>query len=101
MSRTRAAGIVIACGIWISCATTQPAAENAEKDVRQASDRFWVTRERADASSLAVQVTEDAIFMVPGLPDVVGRSAFQESLEQRRATARTTDFKIHRREIQV
>lgn len=109
--------ILIACGILTSCVTTQPgprisdmevqqasdrsAPAIAEMEIQQASDRFWTTRESGDASALAAQFTEEAILMVPGLPDAVGRSAVRDLLKLRFASARTTDFKVHRREIQV
>jgi ketosteroid isomerase-like protein len=97
----RSLGVLIVCGVLTSCVTSQPATETVEMEVQQASDRFWTTRERGDASSLAAQVTETAILMVPGLPDAVGRSAVRDLLQQRFASARTSDFKVHRREIQV
>lgn len=39
--------------------------------------------------------------MVPGLEDSAGRSAIQELAQIRFASAKTTDFEIQRREIEV
>jgi uncharacterized protein (TIGR02246 family) len=93
--------ILIVCGALTSCATVQPAPEQAQLEVQQASDQFWATRERGDASSFAGQFTEDGILMVPGLADAAGRSAIRELAQKRFASGRTTDFTVHRREIEV
>ena len=89
--------ILIVCGALFSCVSTPPPAAATEQEVQQASERFWSSR--GDASSLAAQLTEDAILMVPGLPDATGRTAVQELMPQRFAASRSTDFKVHRREI--
>ena len=94
--------MLLLCAVLTSCATSPSAApQDAESEVRQASDRFWATRERADAAALADLFTEEGILMVPGLPDAVGRNEVRDLLQQRFARARTTEFKVHRREIEV
>lgn len=97
----RSLWILIACGVLMSCPASQPAAEVLELEIQQASDRFWTTRQRGDASALAALITDEAILMVPGLPDAVGRNAVRDLLQERFASIRTTDFKVHRREIRV
>jgi uncharacterized protein (TIGR02246 family) len=97
----RSLAIVMMCGLLMSCASTQPATGAAEAEVQQASDRFWATRERGDASALASLFTDTAIYGVPGLPDATGRDAIRELLQKRFASGRTTDFKVQRREIHV
>jgi uncharacterized protein (TIGR02246 family) len=84
-----------------ACASVQPASEQSELAVQQASDRFWATRERGDARSFADQFTEDGILMIPGLADASGRTAIRELSEKRFPGTPTSDFKIQRREIQV
>jgi uncharacterized protein (TIGR02246 family) len=84
-----------------ACVTVQPATQQTELEVQQASDQFSTARERGDASSFAALFTEDGIFMVPGLSDAAGRSGVRELAQQRFASGRINDFKIHRREIQV
>ena len=93
--------MLIMCGMLTSCAATRPAAETARLEVQKASDQFWAIRERRDAPALASRFTETGIYMVPGLPDAVGRSAIRELLEKRLASGPTVDFKVHRREIEV
>src|SRR5688572_18295331 len=97
----RSLSVVMVCLLLTSCATSQHAAETAEIEIRQASDRFWATRERRDAAALAAQFTETASFMVPGLRDATGRTAILELLQKRFAGLRTTDFKVQRREIEI
>ena len=93
------------CLILAACTHSQPLPEtlpeNARTEVEQASDRFWASRQREDVAAHTAQFTETGILMVPGLPDAVGRAAIRELLEQRFEGGRTTDFKVHRREIQV
>ena len=96
----RSLWILIACGMLTSCVRSQ-APEVAEKEVREASDRFHATRQRGDAAAHAGQFTEEGVLMVPGLADAAGRDAVRGLLEKRFAGARTTDFKVHRREIEV
>ena len=93
--------MLIVCGLLTSCAGTRPPAETARLNVQNASDEFWAIRERRDASALASRFTETGIYMVPGLPDAVGRSAIRELLEKRLASGPTVDFKVHRREIDL
>lgn len=92
---------LILCAALTPCASSQPSTTTAEVEVQQASDRFWATRERGDAAALVAQFTENAILMIPGLPDTAGRSAIRKLTEKRFAAAKTTDFKVQRREIQV
>lgn len=119
----RSPAMLIACALLTSCCMTsqhdadgkvspsaQPAvepmlalraADNAEAEVRQASNRFWSMRDRHDAQSLAAEFTATAVLMIPGLPDAVGRSAIRDLLQQRFANIRNSDLQIERREIQV
>ena len=97
----RTVWIVVICGALLSCATVQTAPEQARLAVQQASDQFWATREHGDAAAFAAQFTEDGIFMVPGLEDAVGRSAIEELAKVRFSAVRVSDFKVHRREIEV
>ncbi|HEU4521161.1 MAG TPA: SgcJ/EcaC family oxidoreductase, partial [Thermoanaerobaculia bacterium] len=97
---SRCLAILIVCALT-SCATVQPAAEHSEAEVREASDQFWATRDRGDASAFTAQFTDDGIFMVPGLADATGRDAILKLAEKRFAAVRPTDFTIHRREIDV
>lgn len=97
----RSPGIWIVCAALTSCVSSGPATEIAETEVQQASDQFWATYQRGDASSLAAQFTETGIHMVPGLPDAVGRSAIRDLLQDRSEGTRISDFAIHRREIAV
>ena len=83
-----------------ACATGQPAAQNVEHQVAQASDAFLASRQRGDASSFVAHFTEDGTFMVPGLQDAAGHSAIRELAQKRFAGGRTDDFVVHRREIQ-
>ena len=97
-------GALMVCLVLAGCGTTgapAAAAGTAETEVREASDRFWATRARADAGALAALFTDDGMFMVPGLPDASGRNAVRALLEQRFAGGRTFDFVVHRREIEV
>ncbi|HEY8131700.1 MAG TPA: SgcJ/EcaC family oxidoreductase [Thermoanaerobaculia bacterium] len=93
--------ILIVCVALTACVTVQPATQQTELEVQQASDQFSATRERGDASSFAARFTEDGIFMVPGLSDAAGRSAVRELAQRRFTSGRINDLKIHRREIQV
>ena len=93
--------ILIVCVALTACATVQPATEQAELEVQQASDQFHATRVRGDAPSFAALFTDDGVFMVPGLPDAAGRDAVGKLAQQRFAGAQTSDFKILRREIEV
>lgn len=93
--------IVLICMVLTACATVHPPAETEEAEVQRASDQVWAAHERGDAPGLAALVTEDAILMVPGFPDVVGRSAIQEAAQQMFASTQIADFRVHRREIEV
>lgn len=93
--------ILILCVALSGCASSPVATDSAEAEVAQASDRFWATRDSRDAAALAGQFTETGILMVPGLADAVGRAEVRELLKARLASASTTDFKVHRREIEV
>ena len=97
----RSLSILLVSLVLTSCATTQPAPEAAELEVQQASDRFWAARQSEDIPALTEHLTEDAILMIPGLPDAEGRAAIGELLQKRFATGRTANFKVFRREIQV
>lgn len=90
--------------IWVAfsaCTTARTPTERLEAEVRSASDQVWVAHERGDALALAALVTEDAVLMVPGFPDVVGRSAIQAAAEQMFASTRISDFHVKQREIKV
>ena len=93
--------VLILCSLFAACASSQPAPPMAHGEVEQASDRFWDARVRGDVSSIASRLTEDTIFMVPGLPDAVGRIVVSETMQLRFQTLRPADFTIHRREIHV
>lgn len=94
--------ILIVCCTLTACATAPPATDHAsDLDVRQASDRFWATRQRGDAAAFAEHFTDEGVLMIPGLDDASGRNAVRELAQKRFAGVRTADFKVHRREIDV
>jgi uncharacterized protein (TIGR02246 family) len=73
----------------------------AERNIQQASDHFFTTRQHGDASSFAALFADNGAFMVPGLADATGRDAIRELAQVRFASGRSEDFKIERREIEV
>lgn len=81
--------------------TVTASAESAEAAVRQASERFWRTRDQKDASLIAAQFTENGILMVPGVADAVGRDAIRDLLQARLNAVSTKDFKAGRAEITI
>ena len=95
------AWIVVLLFTLTGCASGRPSTEQAEQAVQSASDRFFEARQRGDASAFAALFADDGIFMVPGLVDAAGRSAVQELAEKRFANGVSSDFEIHRREIDV
>ena len=97
----RSLGFAFICALLTSCATAPVPTDTAEVEVRQASDEFWTTRGRGDASALAATFTETAIYGIPGLPDAEGRSAIRALLQKRFESFRITDVQVHRREIDV
>jgi uncharacterized protein (TIGR02246 family) len=98
---SRSLWILALCSTLTACVTGQSSTQQTERDVQRASDRFIEARQRGDALSFAALFTEDGMFMVPGLLDAAGRSAVRELAQKRFARGPTTDFIIHRREIQV
>lgn len=97
----RALSILVLCSILPSCATSHATPEAARAEVEQASDRFWDARQREDLSAFVEQFTEDGVLMIPGATDFVGRSAIRTIMEKRFAAARTRNFQIERREIDI
>ena len=93
--------VVALCAVLTGCATTRSSTQQTAHEVEEASERFFEARQRGDASDFAASFTEDGIFMVPGLLDAAGRSAVRELAQKRFAGGPTTDFVIHRREIEV
>lgn len=94
--------VLLICVVVTGCSTVTPVStSSAESDVTRASDQVWAAHERGDPLGLAAMVTEDAILMVPGYPDVRGRTAIQEAAQQMFASTQIIDFKVEQREIQV
>jgi uncharacterized protein (TIGR02246 family) len=91
---------VMVFAVFVSCATV-PAPEDQQLQVQRASDEFFAVRGRGDAAAFAAQFTDDGVFMVPGLPDSVGRTAIRELAQRRFQSSPATDFKLHQREIDV
>jgi uncharacterized protein (TIGR02246 family) len=50
---------------------------------------------------MAALVTDDAVLMVPGFPDVVGREAIRAAAEGMFKTSRIENFVVKKREIRV
>lgn len=94
--------VLLASVLLAGCSAVKPASfSSTEPAVTRASDQVWAAHERGDALGLASMVTEDAILMVPGYPDVRGRTGIQEAAQQMFASTRITNFKVERREIRV
>jgi uncharacterized protein (TIGR02246 family) len=91
--------IIALCAALNGCVTAGHSSE--QRELEEASNRFIDARQTGDASSFAALFTGDGMFMVPGLLDAAGRSAVRELAQKRFARARSSDFAIHRREIQV
>ena len=98
---SRPVWILLILGALTSCASNQAASDQADLEVQQASDRFWAARQSGDPAALSTQLTDDAILMIPGLPDSVGRNAIRDLIQQRAATTQISESAIQRREIQV
>ncbi|HEY3052924.1 MAG TPA: SgcJ/EcaC family oxidoreductase [Thermoanaerobaculia bacterium] len=84
----------------LGCATHH-GSDKQRSEIEQARSAFWEAHARGDARALAALVTEDAILMAPGMPDIRGRSAIQNTAQQMFTALSITDFKIERSEIQV
>lgn len=84
----------------IGCATRQ-ASQDRKSEIKQARSAFWEAHGRGDARALAALVTEDAILMAPGMPDIRGRNAIRSTAEQMFEALSISDFKIERSEIEV
>ena len=98
---SRSLCVFIICAGLTACVTGQPSTRESERAVEQASDDFFATRQRGDATAFAQRFTEDGIYMVPGVVDASGRNAVQELARKRFAGGATEDFRVHRRETEV
>ena len=83
----------------LACTSSRPAASIA--DIENVGNRLWAAHEQGDAAALADLVTDDAVLMVPGFPDVRGRDAIRAAADGMFKTTRIENFKIKRREIRV
>jgi uncharacterized protein (TIGR02246 family) len=86
--------------VVVGCAT-QNAARDARSEIERARDEFWDVHGRGDAAALAGFLTDDAVLMAPGMPDIRSRAAIRTTAEQMFAGMRIADFKIHSSEIDV
>jgi uncharacterized protein (TIGR02246 family) len=84
----------------LGCATRQ-GSDQRRSEIEEARSAFWEAHGRGDARALAALVTEDAILMAPGMPDIRGRGAIRNTAEQMFAALSISDFKIERSEIEV
>lgn len=96
---SRCVWILIVCSVLTYPAFGHEPAETADAKIRKSSDRFWASR--GDPAALAAQLTATVILMVPGLPDAVGPEEVGDLLHQRFTTLRPTDWKVHKRELDV
>lgn len=91
---------LVVLALAAACAT-QNTGKRQIGEVERARDQFWEIHGRGDAAALADALTDDAILMAPGVPDLRGRAAVRAAAEQMFSALRITDFKIQTSEIDV
>ena len=93
--------VIVLCSALAGCVTGHSSTRAVARDIEDASTRFIEARQSRDAASFAALFTDDGIYMIPGLADAAGRPAVENLARQKFGGAASTDFVVHRREIDV